>query len=62
MLTVIADDGSLIQVAKDTQILLNAQNGMRTWLPIYAAIAVVISALFGWLLLAESVDQLKSWQ
>jgi len=50
MLTVIADDGSLIQVAKDTQILLNAQNGMRTWLPIYAAIAVVISALFGWLL------------
>jgi len=49
MLTVIADDGSLIQVAKDTQILLNAQNGMRTWFPIYAAIAVVISALFGWL-------------
>ena len=49
MLTVIADDGSLIQVAKDTQILLNAQNGMRTWFPIYASIAVVISALFGWL-------------
>ena len=48
-LTVIADDGSLIQVAKDTQILLNAQRGMRTWFPIYAAIAVVISALFGWL-------------
>ena len=48
-LTVIADDGSLIQVAKDTQILLNAQRGMRTWFPIYAAVAVVISALFGWL-------------
>ena len=48
-LTVIADDGSLIQVAKDTQILLNAQRGMRTWFPIYAAIAVIISALFGWL-------------
>lgn len=48
-LTVIADDGSLIQVAKDTQIILNAQNGMRMWFPIYAAIAVVISALFGWL-------------
>ena len=48
-LTVVADDGSLIQVAKDTQIILNAQNGMRTWFPIYAAIAVVISALFGWL-------------
>jgi two-component system sensor histidine kinase MprB len=48
-LTVVADDGSLIQVAKDTQIILNAQNGMRKWFPIYAAIAVVISALFGWL-------------
>jgi two-component system sensor histidine kinase MprB len=48
-LTVIADDGSLIQVAKDTQILLNAQRGIRTWFPIYAAVAVVISALFGWL-------------
>ncbi len=48
-LTVLANDGSLIQVAKDTQILLNAQHGMRMWFPIYAAIAVVISALFGWL-------------
>ena len=48
-LTVIANDGSLIQVAKDTQIILNAQNGMRMWFPIYAAIAVIISALFGWL-------------
>ena len=48
-LTVIADDGSLIQVAKDTQIIINARNGMRTWFPIYAAIAVMISALFGWL-------------
>lgn len=48
-LTVIANDGSLIQVAKDTQIILDAQNGMRMWFPIYAAIAVIISALFGWL-------------
>jgi two-component system, OmpR family, sensor histidine kinase MprB len=48
-LTVIADDGSLIQVAKDTQIIVNARNGMRMWFPIYAAIAVLISALFGWL-------------
>ena len=48
-LTVLANDGSLIQVAKDTQIILNAQRGMRTWFPIFAAIAVVISALFGWL-------------
>ncbi len=56
MLTVIADDGSLIQVAKDTQILLNAQRGMRTWFPIYAAIAVVIYALFGWLF-ARSISK-----
>ena len=48
-LTVLADDGSLIQVAKDTQILVNARNGMRVWFPIFAAIAVIISALFGWL-------------
>ncbi len=48
-LTVLADDGSLIQVAKDTQILINARNGMRLWFPIFAAIAVVVSALFGWL-------------
>ena len=48
-LTVLADDGSLIQVAKDTQILVNARNGMRVSFPIFAAIAVIISALFGWL-------------
>lgn len=49
MLTIAASDGSLIQVAKDTQILVNARSGMRTWFPIFASIAVVISALFGWL-------------
>lgn len=49
VLSVAAPDGSLIQVAKDTQILVNARSGMRTWFPIFAAIAVVVSALFGWL-------------
>ena len=49
MLSVAAPDGSLIQVAKDTQILVNARSGMRTWFPIFAAIGVIVSALFGWL-------------
>ena len=49
MLSVVAPDGSLIQVAKDTQILVNARSGMRTWFPIFAAIGVIVSALFGWL-------------
>lgn len=48
VLTVAAPDGSLIQVAKDTQILVNARTGMRTWLPLYASLAVVIAALIGW--------------
>lgn len=48
-LTVIADDGSLIQVAKDTQIIVKARDGMRMWFPIFTVIAVIISALFGWL-------------
>jgi two-component system sensor histidine kinase MprB len=49
LLTVLTPDGSLIQVAKDTQILVNARQGMRVWFPLFAAIAVVVSALFGWL-------------
>lgn len=49
MMTVAAPDGSLIQVAKDTQILVNARSGMRVWFPLFAAVAVVVSALFGWL-------------
>ena len=49
VLTVATEDGSLIQVAKDTQIIVNARNGMRTLFPLFAAIAVIISALLGWL-------------
>ncbi len=49
MLTVLGTDGSLIQVAKDTQILVDAQNGMRTYFPLFAALAVLISGAFAWL-------------
>ena len=49
MLSVIAPDGTIIQVAKDTQILVEAQNGMRTYLPLFAALAVLISGGFAWL-------------
>lgn len=48
-MTVLANDGSLIQVAKDTQILIDARNGMRTWFPLFAAFAVMVSAAMGWL-------------
>ena len=48
-MTVLANDGSLIQVAKDTQILIDARNGMRTWFPLFAALAVMVSAVIGWL-------------
>ena len=48
-MTVLANDGSLIQVAKDTQILIDARNGMRTWFPLFAALAVMVSATIGWL-------------
>jgi two-component system, OmpR family, sensor histidine kinase MprB len=48
-MTVLANDGSLIQVAKDTQILIDARNGMRTWFPLFAAFAVMASAAMGWL-------------
>lgn len=48
LLTVYLPDGSLLQVAKDTQILVNARSGMRTWFPPFAAIAVMVAALIGW--------------
>jgi two-component system sensor histidine kinase MprB len=48
VLTVLGSDGSLIQVAKDTQILVDAQQGMRMYFPIFAAIAVLISGAFAW--------------
>ena len=49
VLSVVAFDGTIIQVAKDTQILVDAQNGMRTYLPLFAALAVIISGGFAWL-------------
>ena len=47
--TVAAADGTLIQVAKDNQIVIDAQQGMRVWLPLFAALAVLVSAGAGWL-------------
>lgn len=47
--TVAATDGTLIQVAKDNQIVVDAQRGMRIWLPLFAFLAVVISGAAGWL-------------
>lgn len=47
--TVAASDGTLIQVAKDNQIVIDAQRGMRVLLPLFAFLAVVISGGAGWL-------------
>lgn len=49
MATVAAADGTLIQVAKDNQIVVDAQEGMRVLLPLFTAVAVLLSALAGWL-------------
>lgn len=49
MLTVAAPGGGLIQVAKGTQILVDAQQGMRIWFPLFATLAVLIAAGAGWL-------------
>lgn len=49
LLTVSVSDGSLIQVAKDTQVIVNARNGMRNLFPLFALFAVMISAVLGWL-------------
>jgi two-component system sensor histidine kinase MprB len=49
MLTVAAPDRGLIQVAKSTQILVDAQHGMRIWFPLFAALAVVVAATAGWM-------------
>ena len=47
--TVAATDGTLIQVAKDNQIVVDAQRGMRVWLPLFTFVAVVVSGAAGWL-------------
>ncbi len=63
LLTVAANDGSLIQVAKDTQVIINARNGMRTWFPLFAMFAVMISAILGWLFagrLSKPIENLAS--
>jgi two-component system sensor histidine kinase MprB len=49
MLSVVAPNGFVVQVAKDTQILVDAQNGMRRYFPLFAALAVLISGAFAWL-------------
>ncbi len=49
MMTVRSATGDLIQVAKDTQIIDDARDGMRTWLTILAAIAVIIAGAMSWL-------------
>ena len=49
MLTIAAPRGGLIQVAKGTQILVDAQQGMRMWFPVFATLAVLIAAAAGWL-------------
>ena len=49
MMTVAAPNGGLIQLAKDTQIVIDAQAGMRRWFPLFAALAVIVSAGVGWM-------------
>ena len=48
-LTVALSDGSLLQLAKDTQVVVEARTGMRRWFPLLAALQVVIAAFVGWL-------------
>jgi len=49
VLTIALADGTLIKLAKDTNILVQARQGMKLWFPIITAILVVIASLFGWL-------------
>lgn len=49
MLSIAAPGGGLVQVAKDTQILVDAQQGMRVWFPLFAAVAVIVAGTAGWL-------------
>ena len=48
-LTVLLDDGSLLQLAKDTQVVVDARAGMRRWFPLLAVVQVFVAALVGWL-------------
>lgn len=49
MLSIAAPNGGLVQVAKGTQILVDAQRGMRVWFPLFATAAVLVAAAAGWL-------------
>ena len=49
MMSIAAPGGGIVQVAKGTQILVDAQRGMRIWFPLFATIAVLIAAGAGWL-------------
>ena len=48
-LTVLLDDGSLLQLAKDKQVVVSAREGMRRWFPMLAVVQVLVAALVGWL-------------
>ena len=63
MLSVVAPNGFVVQVAKDTQILVDAQNGMRRYFPLFAALAVLISGAFAWLFasrITRPIEELAS--
>ena len=72
MLSVVAPNGFIIQVAKDTQILVDAQNGMQRYFPVFAGLAVLISGAFAWLfasritrpieVLAETAESIAATQ
>lgn len=47
-LTIAADDGVLVQVAKDLSIVNDASRGMRLWFPAFTALAVALSGAVGW--------------
>lgn len=62
-LTVALTDGSLLQLAKDTQVVVEARNGMRRWFPLLAAVQVVIAAFVGWLFarrISKPIENLAS--
>ena len=62
-LTVSLADGSLLQLAKDTQVVVEARNGMRRWFPLLAALQVVIAAFVGWLFarrISKPIENLAS--
>ena len=48
-LSVLLNDNSVLQLAKDTQVVVAAREGMRRWFPLLASLQVVIAAFIGWL-------------